>query len=59
MSRDEGYLSPAQCEQFSNRFNIVGAMLKSLVTVAQLLEAGLGFDFSLLRYIFASLLRLS
>jgi four helix bundle protein len=30
MSRDEGYLSITQCEQFSNRFNVVGAMLKSL-----------------------------
>jgi four helix bundle protein len=30
MSRDEGYLSSALCEQFSNRFNIIGAMLKSL-----------------------------
>src|SRR5271167_878388 len=30
MSRDEGYLSAAQCGQLSNRFNVVGAMLKSL-----------------------------
>jgi four helix bundle protein len=30
MSRDEGYLSGSQCDQLSNRFNIVGAMLKSL-----------------------------
>ena len=30
MSRDEGYLSVAQCNQLSNRFNVVGAMLKSL-----------------------------
>ena len=30
MSRDEGYLSPAQCDELSNRFNVVGAMLKSL-----------------------------
>lgn len=30
MSRDEGYLSAAQCDQLSNRFNVVGAMLKSL-----------------------------
>jgi hypothetical protein len=26
----EGYLSGSQCDQLSNRFNIVGAMLKSL-----------------------------
>jgi four helix bundle protein len=30
MSRDEGYLSADQCDQLSNRFNVVGAMLKSL-----------------------------
>jgi four helix bundle protein len=30
MSRDEGYLPAAQCEQLSNRFNLIGAMLKSL-----------------------------
>jgi 23S rRNA-intervening sequence protein len=30
MSRDEGYLPVAECDQLSNRFNVVGAMLKSL-----------------------------
>jgi four helix bundle protein len=30
MSRDEGYVSPARCDELSNRFNVVGAMLKSL-----------------------------
>jgi four helix bundle protein len=30
MSRDEGYLSAAPCGELSNRFNVVGAMLKSL-----------------------------
>ena len=30
MSRDEGYLPAAQGEQLSNRFNLIGAMLKSL-----------------------------
>ena len=30
MSRDEGYLSPATCEELVNRFNVVGAMLRSL-----------------------------
>jgi len=30
MSRDEGYLSAALCDQLSDRFNVVGAMLKSL-----------------------------
>lgn len=30
MSRDEGHLSSGQCEILANRFNIVGAMLKSL-----------------------------
>lgn len=30
MSRDEGYLGAAECEVLENRFNVVGAMLKSL-----------------------------
>jgi four helix bundle protein len=30
MSRDEGHLSSGQYEELANRFNIVGAMLKSL-----------------------------
>lgn len=30
MGRDEGYLRHEECEQFENRFNIVGAMLRSL-----------------------------
>src|SRR5271167_3901829 len=30
MSRDEGFLNPALCEDLTNRFNILGAMLKSL-----------------------------
>jgi len=30
MSRDEGFVSPALCEDLTNRFNILGAMLKSL-----------------------------
>ncbi len=30
MSRDEGHLSSTDCDEFSNRFNLVGAMLKSL-----------------------------
>ncbi len=30
MSRDEGYLSAADCDALENRFNVVGAMLKSL-----------------------------
>jgi len=30
MSRDEGYLSAHECEALVNRFNVVGAMLKSL-----------------------------
>jgi four helix bundle protein len=29
MSRDEGSVSPAGCDRLSNRFNVVGAMLKS------------------------------
>jgi four helix bundle protein len=30
MSRDEGFLSAADCDILANRFNLVGAMLKSL-----------------------------
>ena len=30
MSRDEGDLHATECDQLSNRFNVVGAMLKSL-----------------------------
>jgi len=30
MSRDEGYLSREKCEEIGNRFNVIGAMLKSL-----------------------------
>jgi hypothetical protein len=30
MSRDEGYLIDARFKDLSNRFNVVGAMLKSL-----------------------------
>jgi four helix bundle protein len=30
MSRDEGYLPVTKCDQLSSRFNVVGAMLKSL-----------------------------
>jgi four helix bundle protein len=30
MSRDEGFLSSDECASFENRFNILGAMLKSL-----------------------------
>jgi four helix bundle protein len=30
MSRDEGYLPSVQFDQLSNRFNVIGAMLKSL-----------------------------
>jgi four helix bundle protein len=30
MGRDEGYLNREECEQFSNRLNLVGAMLRSL-----------------------------
>jgi four helix bundle protein len=30
MSRDEGFLSAAECSALENRFNAVGAMLKSL-----------------------------
>ena len=30
MSRDEGYLSAATCDELANRFNVVGAMLRSL-----------------------------
>lgn len=30
MSRDEGHLSPADCDALGNRFNLLGAMLKSL-----------------------------
>jgi len=30
MSRDEGFLSSDDCSSFENRFNILGAMLKSL-----------------------------
>ena len=30
MSRDEGYLSAVECHTLMNRFNVVGAMLKSL-----------------------------
>jgi four helix bundle protein len=30
MSRDEGYLNPEKCDELANRFNLVGAMLRSL-----------------------------
>jgi four helix bundle protein len=30
MSRDEGYFKQEACEDFMNRFNVVGAMLRSL-----------------------------
>ena len=30
MSRDEGFLSVAECSTLENKFNVVGAMLKSL-----------------------------
>lgn len=30
LSRDEGHLGPKDCESLSNRFNVTGAMLKSL-----------------------------
>jgi len=30
MSRDEGYLTAEKCDEISNRFNVVGAMLMSL-----------------------------
>ena len=30
MSRDEGFLSAAECSALVNKFNVVGAMLKSL-----------------------------
>ncbi len=30
MSQDEGYLQTQQCSELSNRFNVVGAMLRSL-----------------------------
>jgi len=30
MSRDEGYLSQEKCDDMANRFNVVGAMLRSL-----------------------------
>src|SRR5260370_23081994 len=30
MSRDEGYLSAEECFRLENRFNVLGAMLKSL-----------------------------
>ena len=30
MSRDEGYLTPDAAADFNNRFNVLGAMLKSL-----------------------------
>jgi four helix bundle protein len=30
MSRDEGYLSAEKCDELANRFNLVGAMLRSL-----------------------------
>ena len=30
MSRDEGYLSQEKCDDSANRFNVVGAMLRSL-----------------------------
>jgi four helix bundle protein len=30
MSRDEGFLSSDECSSFENRFNVLGAMLKSL-----------------------------
>lgn len=30
MGRDEGYFKREECDQFANRFNVVGAMLRSL-----------------------------
>ncbi len=30
MSRDEGFLSAAECSKLENEFNLIGAMLKSL-----------------------------
>lgn len=30
MGRDEGYFKVETCEEFGNRFNVVGAMLRSL-----------------------------
>ena len=30
MSRDEGFLTVADCSLLTNKFNVVGAMLKSL-----------------------------
>jgi four helix bundle protein len=30
MSRDEGFLNPEECSLLTNKFNVVGAMLKSL-----------------------------
>ena len=30
MSRDEGFLSAEECSRLENRFNVLGAMLKSL-----------------------------
>ena len=30
MSRDEGFLDVARCDELTNRFNVLGAMLKSL-----------------------------
>jgi len=32
MSRDEGFLSAEECSRLENRFNVLGAMLKSLWT---------------------------
>src|ERR1700687_2847390 len=30
MSRDEGYFTQQDCEELTNRFNVIGAMLRSL-----------------------------
>jgi four helix bundle protein len=30
LGRDEGYFEQKECEEFSNRFNVVGAILRSL-----------------------------
>jgi four helix bundle protein len=30
MAKDEGYLRPTDCDELTNRFNVVGAMLRSL-----------------------------
>jgi hypothetical protein len=65
MSKDEGYLSPERFQELVHRFNLVGAMLKACGSTGKASQnknpgaVRAGFEFSLLRYIFSSLLRFS